>query len=417
MKNIPIFLIIITVLNFKIYLFQMKTTILNIGPQHPAVHGVLRLVIESSGENIRHAHCEFGLLHRGTEKLCEYMEYHKILPFFSRFDYVATLSGEQLYSIALEKLLKLNIPYYSQLIRVLLVETIRISSHLLALTTMAMDTGSITPFLWAFEEREELCHFYEMLSGARMHTALIRPGGVNVVLTYESLNFLTEILMRLNTKLGEISDLFQNPIFTSRLKDIGVLKNSIAKKFSLTGPVRRAGGKGRDLRITKPYDAYQYISIPVTFGHSNDCLGRYQLRVSEIKQSIIIINQLIKLLYPYFNNKLIPQPYSNSFKFSAANKNPHTNSNSMEENIHNFKLYSEGFHISTIKSYVAVESPRGVYGVTLAGNGTDRPHRVKLRSPTFYNLQAFSELTAGELVSNILTILGSLDVVMGEVDK
>lgn len=392
----------------------MKTTIFNLGPQHPSVHGVLRLILENNGETVKRSSCEIGFLHRGTEKLCEYMEYYKILPFFSRFDYVGTLSGEQLYSLALEKSLKIHIPYYSQVTRTLLVETVRITSHLLALTTMAMDTGSITPFLWAFEEREELCQFYEILSGARMHTALIRPGGVNYVLTYESIALLLEILSRIQSKLDEVNDLFTNPIFISRLENIGFISDTDAAALSFTGPMRRAGGKGRDSRFWKPYDSYSYTNPTVEYGDNNDCLGRYRLRVIEIQQSIKLIYTLINLLMPFFHNQK-PKLYTNSFKFNAPNKT--SQATSMESVIHDFKMYSEGFHLDISKTYVTVESPRGRYGITLVGGETDRPHRLKLRSPGFYHLQGFNLLSTNELISNILTILGSIDVIMGEVDK
>lgn len=392
----------------------MKTTILNLGPQHPSVHGVLRLILETSGETVKKVNCEIGFLHRGTEKLCEYMEYYKILPFFSRFDYVATLSGEQLYSIALEKSLKVHIPYYSKLVRTLLVELIRISSHLLALTTMAMDTGSITPFLWAFEEREEICQFYEILSGARMHTALIRPGGVNTVLTHEGVNMLYEILIRLATKFEEITDLFNNTVFKSRLENIGYIDNSLATKFSFTGPMRRAGGYAHDSRSSKPYDMYSYYLQKPVFSSKNDCLNRYRIRVEEMKQSWVRVNELLHLILPFFRHKK-PKIYSSNFKILAPNK---VNiKETMESIIHDFKMYSEGYYLSRYKTYVSVESPRGRYGVTLVGCDTNRPHRLKLRSPGFYHLQGFNVLAKDELVSNILTILGSIDVIMGEVDK
>lgn len=393
----------------------MKTTVLNLGPQHPAVHGVLRLILETTGETVKHVNCEIGFLHRGTEKLCEYIEYYKILPFFSRFDYVGTVSGEQLYSIAVEKSLKIHIPYYSKLIRTLVVELIRISSHLLALTTMAMDTGAITPFLWAFEEREEICQFYELITGARMHTALIRPGGINNILTSESLTLLSEIIMRLQTKFDEIMDLFNNRIFKSRLKGIGYIDNNIAQKLSFTGPMRRAGAFARDSRSWKPYDAY-YYSNQLIFSNYNDCYTRYLLRVYEMQDSLITISIIINLLLPYFNSKYPLQLYTNSFKFSAPSNNPLV-FKTMESVIHDFKMYSEGYHLGKYKTYVSVESPRGRYGVTLVGCETDRPHRLKLRSPGFYHLQGFNALVTNELISNILTILGSIDIIMGEVDK
>ena len=393
----------------------MKTTILNLGPQHPSVHGVLRLVLETSGETVKHSTNEIGFLHRGTEKLCEYMEYYKILPFFSRFDYVGTVSGEQLYSIAIEKSLKIHIPQYSKLVRTLLTELIRITSHLLALTTMAMDTGSITPFLWAFEEREEICQIYELLSGARMHVALIRPGGVNTIITQESLNLLFETLMRLSTKFEELNDLFNNPIFISRLEDIGRIDNKLAAKLSFTGPMRRAGGKARDSRSWKPYDSYGFNHHSPIFFEQNDCLTRYQLRVQEMYQSWLYIAELIDALVPYFKSENVPNLYANCFKLTAPNKS--VKNQTMESIIHNFKAYSEGYFISKNKTYVSVESPRGRYGLTLVACDTNRPHRLKLRSPGFYHLQGFNALVKDELVSNILTILGSIDVIMGEVDK
>ena len=392
----------------------MKTSVLNIGPQHPAVHGVLRLILETNGETVKKVTPEIGFLHRGTEKLCEYLEYYKILPFFSRFDYVSTLSGEQLYSLALEKALNVNIPQYSQILRIILVELIRISNHFLAITAMAMDTGALTPFLWAFEEREEICQFFELVSGARMHTAIIRPGGVNTILTWEAIDQLTSLLTKIKTKIDEIFEILScNRIFISRLKSIGQVPYKGVREFSMSGPMARASGGYKDLRKTKPYDSYMYSNKMCHY--YGDCLDRYTLRVNEMYESLNILQNILPFLILYYKNTDNIPVYTNCFKIVAPNK--FNIKQTMESVIHDFKMYSEGYHLAKYTTYVSIDAPKGEYGVTLVGCEKNRPHRLKLRAPGFHHLQSLNYMASNELISNLLAILGSIDIVMGEIDK
>lgn len=399
----------------------MRSSILNLGPQHPSSHGVLRIMFETDGEFIKKASPEIGFLHRGTEKLCEYKEYSAILPYFDRFDYVGTLAGEQAYSLCVEKLMNINIPKYATIMRILFVELIRVSNHLLALTTHAMDVGAITPFLWVFEEREEICNILEIISGARMHAALIRPGGINSILIAPVYIKIHEFIQNMRPKIDEIYKLFyENPIWKNRLSGVGTISKKIIEAYGLSGVLARASGISRDLRKHTPYDNYKifYFNVPITF--SGDCLGRFLLRIEEMYESLSIMDQALKKLYLYHMNThyaSLIKPYAEYFKFTTPNQRD--SSESMEELIHDFRIHSEGLNLLKNKTYQAIESPKGEFGVTLVSQNAKkyRPYRLKVKAPGFNHLQSYNSVVSGCLLTDALTILGSYDIVLGEIDR
>lgn len=398
----------------------MKSCLLNLGPQHPSSHGVLRVMFEMDGEYIKKASPEIGFLHRGTEKLCEYREYSRILPYFDRFDYVSTLAGEQAYSLAVEKLMNINIPFYATALRVLFVELIRISNHLLALTTHAMDVGAITPFLWVFEEREEICNILEIISGARMHSALIRPGGVNSILSYPTYLKLHEFTNNLRPKIDEIYRLFyENPVWKNRLEGVGFISKKIVENYALTGVLARASGVPRDLRKITPYDNYQIWTFSIPASYQGDCLTRFCLRIEEMHESLNIIEQVLAKLIPWHlsTNSDKINPYADLFKFSTPQKDQA--SDSMEELVHDFKMHAEGYSIWKNGTYHSIESPKGEFGVTLISQNAkkNRPHRLKVKGPGFNHLQSYNNVVSGHLLTDALTILGSYDIVLGEIDR
>ncbi len=399
----------------------MSTTVVNLGPQHPSAHGVLRFVFEIDGEFIKKVSPEIGYLHRGTEKLCEYREYTKILPYFDRFDYVATTAGEQAYSLVIEKLLNINITKYSTYLRILIVELIRISNHLLALTTHAMDIGAITPFLWAFEEREEICSILEIMTGARMHTAVIRPGGVNTLVTPEIASKIYELIFNLRFKITEVFKLLgENPVWKTRLGGVGFISKKVVENFGLSGVVARGSGFRRDLRKYTPYDNYNLIPFHICSSTKGDCLARFILRVEEMYESTNIIEQLLNFIIMNHLNKKQDKkknPSINLFKIRTPPKNK--SSSMMEELIHDFYIHSNGYDILENKSYQAIESPKGEFGVTLISldKKKNRPHRLKVKAPGFNHLQSYNQIVSGHLLTDALTVLGSLDIVLGEVDR
>ena len=388
---------------------QFKNFTINFGPQHPAAHGVLRLVLELNGEVIERADPHIGLLHRGTEKLIENKTYLQALPYFDRLDYVSMMINEHAYSLAVEKLLQLNIPIRAQYIRVLFSEITRILNHLLAICCHAMDVGALTPILWGFEEREKLMEFYERASGARMHAAYIRPGGVAqdipLGLCEDIYNFATQF----GSRVDELEELLtENRIWKQRLVGIGVITYEHALDWGLTGPLLRSTGVAWDLRKTQPYDVYSKLSFEVPVGTKGDCYDRYCIRIQEIRESLKIVIQCINDI-PQGGIKSDDRKISTPSRFDMKN--------SMEALIHHFKLYTEGFHVPLGEAYAAVEHPKGEFGVSIVSDGSSKPYRCKIKAPGFFHLQALDFMSRGHLLADVVTIIGTLDVVFGEIDR
>jgi len=388
---------------------ELKNFTINFGPQHPAAHGVLRLILELDGEVVTRADPHIGLLHRGTEKLIEYKTYIQALPYFDRLDYVSMMSQEHTYSLAVEKLGGVKIPRRAQIIRVLFAEITRILNHLLAVGCHAMDVGAMTPFLWAFEEREKLMEFYERVSGARMHAAYIRPGGVSLDLPLGFLDDLYLFANQFNLRLDEIEEMLTgNRIWKERLVDVGVVSSKKAIDWGFSGVMLRGSGIPWDLRKTQPYEIYSELEFSVPVGNSGDCYDRYLIRVEEMRQSLNLIQQSLTLLdvgpIKSSNYKLNP-PYRSEMK------------NSMEAVIHHFKLYTEGIVLPFGETYTATEAPKGEFGVYLISNNTEKPYRCKIKAPGFGHLQALNEMSKGHMIADVVTIIGTQDIVFGEVDR
>ena len=388
---------------------ELKNFTINFGPQHPAAHGVLRLILELDGEVVKRADPHIGLLHRGTEKLIEYKTYIQALPYFDRLDYVSMMSQEHTYSLAVEKIGGIKIPRRAQIIRVLFAEITRILNHLLAVGCHAMDVGAMTPFLWAFEEREKLMEFYERVSGARMHAAYIRPGGVSLDLPLGFLDDLYIFANQFNVRLDEIEEMLTgNRIWKERLVDIGVVSSKKAIDWGFSGVMLRGSGIPWDLRKTQPYEIYSELDFSVPVGNSGDCYDRYLIRVEEMRQSLSLIQQSIKILdigsIKSSNYKLTP-PYRSEMKIS------------MEAVIHHFKLYTEGIILPFGETYTATEAPKGEFGVYLISNNTEKPYRCKIKAPGFGHLQALNEMSKGHMIADVVTIIGTQDIVFGEVDR
>ncbi len=388
---------------------KSKNFTMNFGPQHPAAHGVLRLVLELNGEVIERADPHIGLLHRGTEKLIEYKTYIQALPYFDRLDYVSMMSQEHCYSLAIEKLLKCNIPLRAQYIRVLFSEITRILNHLLAITTHALDVGAMTPFLWAFEEREKLMEFYERVSGARMHAAYIRPGGIKEDIPIGLCQDIYNFIYQFPTRLDEIEELLtDNRIWKQRLVDIGIINLNEALNYSFSGVMLRSTGLPWDIRKIEPYEIYDYLKFFIPIGKNGDCYDRYLIRIEEMRQSINIINQCL-------NNLPIGEIKINDYKIVPPSRNKMKQS--MEALIHHFKLYSEGIFISTAETYTAIEAPKGEFGIYLISNNTNKPYRCKIKAPGFTHLQGLNIMTKGHMIADVVTIIGTQDIVFGEVDR
>jgi len=388
---------------------QIKHFSLNFGPQHPAAHGVLRLVLTLDGETIERANSHIGLLHRGTEKLIEYKTYMQALPYFDRLDYVSMMAQEHAYSMCVEKLLRIDVPLRAQYIRVIFSEITRILNHLLSLTTHALDVGALTPFLWAFEEREKLMEFYERVSGARMHAAYIRPGGVSYDIPLGLLNDIYSFIDQFASRIDEMEELLSNSrIWKRRLVHIGVLNIKEALNLSCTGLMLRGSGLPWDLRKTEPYEVYDHLDFKVPVGVEGDCYDRYLIRINEMRQSLSIlyqcINQIPNGLIKVDNRKIVPPPRAEM-------------KSSMEALIHHFKLYSEGFHVPQGYMYQAVEAPKGEFGVFLISNGKNKPFRCKIRAPGFAHLQSIDAMSKGHMLADLVTIIGTQDIVFGEVDR
>ncbi|MDC3314174.1 NADH-quinone oxidoreductase subunit D [Alphaproteobacteria bacterium] len=388
---------------------QIKPITMNFGPQHPAAHGVLRLVLEMDGEVIERADPHIGLLHRGTEKLIEHKTYLQALPYFDRLDYVSPMNQEHVWALAIEKALAIKVPRRAQFIRVLYCEIGRILNHLLNLTTFAIDVGAMTPLLWGFEEREQLMGFYERACGARLHAAYFRPGGVHQDLPNGLLDEIGDWANAFPAFIDDLEILLtDNRIFKQRTVDIGVVSEKEALDLGLTGPCIRASGVPWDLRKSQPYDVYAEMDFDVPIGKTGDCYARYLVRVEEMRQSLRIIHQCIAEMPegPVLveNNKVTP-PDRGDMK------------NSMEALIHHFKLYTEGFHVPEGESYTAVEAPKGEFGVYLVADGSNKPYRCKIRAPGFYFMAAVDYLSRGHMLADSVAIIGSLDIVFGEIDR
>ncbi|WP_353641090.1 NADH-quinone oxidoreductase subunit D [Mesorhizobium sp. WSM2239] len=386
---------------------------INFGPQHPAAHGVLRLVLELDGEVVERVDPHIGLLHRGTEKLIEAKTYLQAIPYFDRLDYVAPMNQEHAFSLAVERLLGIEVPRRGQIIRVLYSEIGRILSHLLNVTTQAMDVGALTPPLWGFEEREKLMVFYERASGARMHAAYFRPGGVHQDLPQklvEDIGKWIDPFLQTVTNLDEL--LTENRIFKQRNVDIGVVSLDDAWAWGFSGVMVRGSGAAWDLRKSQPYECYPEMEFDIPIGKNGDCYDRYLIRMEEMRQSAKIMRQCVNLLL----GKDGAGPVSN-LDGKVVPPNRAAMKRSMEALIHHFKLYTEGYRVPAGEVYAAVEAPKGEFGVYLVSDGTNKPYRCKLRAPGFAHLQAMDFLCRGHMLADVSAVLGSIDIVFGEVDR
>ena len=388
---------------------KVKNFTINFGPQHPAAHGVLRLVLEMNGEVVQRADPHIGLLHRGTEKLIEYKTYLQALPYFDRLDYVSMMCQEHAYSLAVEKLLQLEIPVRAQFIRVLFAEITRILNHLLALTCHAMDVGALTPFLWGFEEREKLMEFYERVSGARMHAAYVRPGGVAQDLPEALCQDIFRFCQQFASRIDEMEEMLtNNRIWKQRLVDVAVVTADEALDWGFSGVMLRGSGVKWDLRKTQPYDVYSQLDFQVPIGTHGDCYDRYLIRIEEMRQSLRLIMECL--------NKM-PQGVikSDDRKISAPSRAQLKQS--MESLISHFKLYTEGFTVPAGETYTVVEAPKGEFGVYLVSNGTAKPYRCKIRAPGFAHLQGLDFMSKQHMLADVVTIIGTMDIVFGECDR
>ncbi len=382
---------------------------INFGPQHPAAHGVLRLVLEMKGEVVERADPHIGLLHRGTEKLIEHKTYIQALPYFDRLDYVAPMSMEHTFAIATERLLGIEVPERGQYIRVLFAELSRLLNHLLNITTYALDCGAITPALWGFEQRETLLEFYESVSGSHYHANYFRPGGVAKDLPAGLEGRIKDWAGKFPAFIDDLERLLsENRIFKQRTVDIGVMTAEQAIEWGFSGPCLRASGCAWDLRKSQPYDVYDRMEFDVPVGTRGDCYDRYLVRMIEMRESLKIVNQCLAQMKPgpvkVQDNKIAP-PNRGEMK------------RSMEALIHHFKLYTEGYHVPQGATYTVTEAPKGEFGVYLVADGTNRPYRCKIRSPAFAHLQAMEVLSKGHMLADAVAIIGSLDVVFGEIDR
>jgi NADH dehydrogenase I D subunit len=388
---------------------EIKNFTLNFGPQHPAAHGVLRLVLELDGEIVQRAEPHIGLLHRGTEKLIEYKTYLQALPYFDRLDYVSMMAQEHTYSLAVEELLQISVPLKAQYIRVLFLEITRILNHLLAVGCHAMDVGAMTPFLWAFEEREKLMEFYERVSGARMHSAYIRPGGVSLDIPMGLLNDIAIFIEQFSTRVDEMEEMLTtNRIWKQRLINVGVVTLQEAKDWGFSGVLLRGSGLNWDLRKEQSYEVYGDMKFDVFTGNQGDCYDRYLIRVAEMRQSLSIIKQCLDNMPEgpiKIDDKKVVPPSRKDVK------------NYMESLIHHFKFFTEGVCVPRGETYMATEAPKGEFGVHLVSNGTNKPYRCKIKAPGFGHLQALDMMSKGHMLADVVTIIGTQDIVFGEVDR
>jgi NADH-quinone oxidoreductase subunit D len=388
---------------------QLKSFTMNFGPQHPAAHGVLRLVLEMDGEVVERADPHIGLLHRGTEKLIEYKTYLQAVPYFDRLDYVSPMCNEHAFALAVEKLLGIDPPPRAKYIRVVFAEITRILNHLLNLTTFALDVGAITPLLWGFEEREKLMEFYERVSGARLHAAYFRPGGVHQDMPAGLADDIRAFAEAFPKRIDDLEELLtENRIFKQRTVDIGVVSAEQALDWAFAGPMIRGSGIPWDLRKAQPYDVYEEMDFDVPIGKNGDCWDRYLVRMEEMRQSLRIIRQALDRMpggpVVVDDRKVAPPPRAEM-------------KHSMEALIHHFKLYTEGYHVPAGETYTAVEAPKGETGVYLIADGSNRPYRCKLRSPDFLFLQGLDFMARGHMLADVVAIIGSMDIVFGSIDR
>ncbi len=388
---------------------EIKNYTLNFGPQHPSAHGVLRLVLEMDGEVIDRADPHVGLLHRGTEKLIEYRTYLQSVPYFDRLDYVSPQNQEHAFALAVERLLGIEAPPRGQYLRVLYAEIGRVLNHIFTVCAYAMDVGAMTPMLWGFEQRERLMEFCERVSGARMHMNYFRPGGVSLDMP----TGLADDIWAWSESFPEVIDdleelLTENRIFKQRSVDIGAITSEQALDWGFSGPNLRATGVPWDLRKAQPYDCYADLDFDVPVGKHGDCYDRYLVRMYELRESLKIIRQCLQKMpagpVKVDDRKVSPPPRAEM-------------KHSMEALIHHFKLYTEGYHVPPGETYTVVEAPKGEFGVYLVADGTNRAYRCKIRPPGFAHLQAMDFLTRGHMLADVVAVLGSLDIVFGEIDR
>ena len=388
---------------------EIDTHSINFGPQHPAAHGVLRLILEMDGEVVERADPHIGLLHRGTEKLIEYKTYIQAMPYFDRLDYVSPMSQEHAFALATEKLLGIEAPLRARWIRTLFSEITRVLNHLLNVTTYALDVGAITPALWGFEEREKLMEFYEAASGARLHANYFRTGGVAKDLPAGLEDKIAEWVVNFPKTVDDLETLLtSNRIWKQRTVDIGVMSPEDALAWGFTGPCLRASGVPWDLRRSQPYEMYDEVDFKIPVGRNGDCYDRYLMRIAEMRESASIISQCLAKMKPgpvkVEDNKISPPSRADMKR-------------SMEALIHHFKLFTEGYHVPAGATYTAVESPKGEFGVYLVADGTNRPYRCKIRPTGFAHLQATEFLSKRHMLADAVAIIGSLDIVFGEIDR
>ncbi len=388
---------------------QTKTLSLNFGPQHPAAHGVLRLILELDGEVVEKADPHIGLLHRGTEKLIEHKTYSQAVPYFDRLDYVAPMNQEHAFALAIEKILKIEVPIRAQYIRVLFCEIGRILSHILNITTQALDVGALTPSLWGFEERETLMTFYERVSGSRLHANYFRAGGVHKDLPRGLENDISDFIKKFPKIIDDLETLLtDNRIFKQRNVDIGIVSKKDALDYSFSGVMLRGSNVAWDLRKSQPYDCYEQMEFNIPVGTNGDCYDRYLCRVEEMRESVKIIDQCLKNIpkgpIKSLDGKISPPPKK-------------VLKESMEALIHHFKLFTEGYRVNKDEIYTAVEAPKGEFGVYLISDGSSKPYKCKIRAPGFSHLQAMDYLIKGHMLADVPAVLGSLDIVFGEIDR
>lgn len=388
---------------------KIKNFSINFGPQHPAAHGVLRLILELNGEVVERAEPHIGLLHRGTEKLIEYKTFLQALPYFDRLDYVSMMAQEHTYSLAVETLLDVKVPLRAQYIRILFLEITRLLNHLLAVGCHAMDVGAMTPFLWAFEEREKLMEFYERVSGARMHAAFIRPGGVSQDLPAGLLNDIYLFIKQFKTRVDEIEHMLtNNRIWKQRLVSVGEVFFDEAIDWGFSGVMLRGSGIVWDLRKNLPYEQYHNLDFNIFVGSNGDCYDRYIIRIQEMRESLKIIQQCL--------NKLPDGPVKVSDGKISAPVNK-SYKDDMESLIHHFKFFSEGMLVPAGEIYSATEAPKGEFGVYLVSNGSNKPYRCKIKAPGFAHLQGLDMMSKHHMIADVVTIIGTQDIVFGEIDR
>jgi NADH-quinone oxidoreductase subunit D len=388
---------------------DIKTMTLNFGPQHPAAHGVLRLVLEMDGEVVERADPHIGLLHRGTEKLIEHKTYLQALPYFDRLDYVSPMCQEHCYSLAVEKLAGITIPERAKYIRVMFSELTRILNHILNVTTQILDVGATTPLLWMFEERERILEFYERASGARFHSAYIRPGGVHQDIPAGMEDDIDKFCDGFGKIIDDVETLVtNNRIWKQRTVDVGVVTAEQAQAWDFSGPMLRGSGIAWDLRRSQPYEIYSELEFDIAVGKNGDCFDRYLVRMEEMRQSLRIIKQCVAKMPKgevVTGDPKIAPPKRGLMK------------QSMEALIHHFKLYTEGYKVPAGETYTAVEAPKGEFGVVLVSDGTNRPYKCHIRAPGFAHLQGLDFMSKGHMLADVSAIIGTLDVVFGEIDR